>query len=88
MAGIALLGGLVLGLVPRSVDEGFDSTKCGSVLKPEESTSRISDAITGDDTSGDCHTKLSDAKPYMLGAFGLAGVALIGAFIASDTRER
>lgn len=86
---LGFVGAIILGLSPRNVsDESGGSNNCGSIFKPEKSAGEISDTIVGTDINGECESKLSGTKPYMFGAFGLAGIAFIVAFVASnETKE-
>lgn len=89
VAVLGFIGAIILGLSPRNVNDGSgDSNHCGSIFKPEKSAGEISDSIAGTDINGECESKLSSSKPYMFGAFGLAGIAFIVAFVASnETKE-
>lgn len=80
---IFILGGAILGLQPRTVDDGFDGgADCGSVLRPVDDAGVVTDSITGGSVGATCESKLSGMKPFTYGAFGLAGIAFIAAFVA------
>lgn len=82
VAVLSFIGALILGLSPHSTDDGLgESVACGSIFKPDRGAGDVSDTFTGSDVNGDCGAKLADAKPYMFGLFGLAGIALVGAFV-------
>lgn len=86
---IFLLAGIIFGLSPRNIEGGYgDSTSCGSIFIREDLPEDFTDFATGNDINEDCDSKLSGMKPFMLGAFGLSGVAFIAAFVASGTPVR
>lgn len=88
IAALLLLGGLVFGLVPRSVSDSFDGQNfdCGSLFSPQSSVGQIEDDISGSTIQSTCSDKRSGMKVPTYGALGLAVVALIVAFVASDSR--
>lgn len=84
VAAVFLFVGILIGFWPHSIDAGFVSADCGSVLIHGEQSLNLSNFYSGLDSglrAGGCKAALDSAEPWMFGMFGLGAVAAIATVV-------
>lgn len=88
IAGLVLLVGLVLAVVPLSVDGG--AVDCGSAFMPSEAGAFIEDVDRGpfSDLVGECEDTVSARRYLAYGLAGAGGLVLLFLWLSGQHRTR
>lgn len=88
IAGLVLLVGLVLALLPLSVDGG--AVDCGSAFMPSEAGAFIADVDRGpfSDLAGECEAAVSARRYLAYGLAGAGGLVLLFLWLSGPHRTR